>query len=115
MIDAAFVWTEEHSRRLKVKLTVQKEVSLCDQTMGVVLRVLDLSQSCLRFYLIGYQLFHITSFHKFSTLTLGGGVSHKLPFYLTPPGFQRSHPPTSLCGRVHCDEDDLPGLHTCEQ
>ena len=26
VIDAAFVWTEEHSRRLKVKLTVQKEV-----------------------------------------------------------------------------------------
>ena len=26
MIDAAFIWTEPHSRRLKVKLTVQKEV-----------------------------------------------------------------------------------------
>lgn len=27
MIDAAFVWTEPHSRRIKVKLTIQKEVS----------------------------------------------------------------------------------------
>jgi nonsense-mediated mRNA decay protein 3 len=26
MIDAGFIWTEPHSRRLKVKLTVQKEV-----------------------------------------------------------------------------------------
>jgi len=26
LVDAAFVWTEEHSRRVKVKLTIQKEV-----------------------------------------------------------------------------------------
>jgi NMD protein affecting ribosome stability and mRNA decay len=26
LIDASWVWTEPHSRRLKVKLTVQKEV-----------------------------------------------------------------------------------------
>ena len=26
LIDAGFVWTEPHSRRIKVKLTVQKEV-----------------------------------------------------------------------------------------
>jgi len=26
MIDAGFIWTEPHSKRLKVKLTVQKEV-----------------------------------------------------------------------------------------
>ena len=26
MIDASFIWTEPHSRRIKVKLTVQKEV-----------------------------------------------------------------------------------------
>ena len=26
MIDAGFIWTEPHSRRIKVKLTVQKEV-----------------------------------------------------------------------------------------
>lgn len=26
LVDAGFVWTEPHSRRLKVKLTVQKEV-----------------------------------------------------------------------------------------
>ena len=27
LVDACFVWTEEHSRRIKLKLTVQKEVS----------------------------------------------------------------------------------------
>lgn len=27
MIDAAFIWTEPHSRRIKVKLTIQKEVT----------------------------------------------------------------------------------------
>jgi nonsense-mediated mRNA decay protein 3 len=27
MVDAAFVWTEPHSRRIKVKLTIQKEVA----------------------------------------------------------------------------------------
>lgn len=26
LVDAGFVWTEPHSRRVKVKLTVQKEV-----------------------------------------------------------------------------------------
>lgn len=26
MVDAAFIWTEPHSRRLKVKITIQKEV-----------------------------------------------------------------------------------------
>ena len=26
LVDAGFIWTEPHSRRLKVKLTVQKEV-----------------------------------------------------------------------------------------
>ena len=26
LVDASFVWTEPHSRRLKVKLTIQKEV-----------------------------------------------------------------------------------------
>mmetsp|Transcript_37505 Transcript_37505/g.27258 ORF Transcript_37505/g.27258 Transcript_37505/m.27258 type:complete len:141 (+) Transcript_37505:150-572(+) len=26
MVDAAFIWTEPHSRRIKVRLTVQKEV-----------------------------------------------------------------------------------------
>lgn len=28
MVDAGFVWTEPHSRRIKVKLTVQKEVGM---------------------------------------------------------------------------------------
>lgn len=26
LVDAGFVWTEPHSRRLKVKLTIQREV-----------------------------------------------------------------------------------------
>ena len=26
LIDAQFIWTEPHSRRLKVKITVQKEI-----------------------------------------------------------------------------------------
>lgn len=26
LIDSAFIWTEPHSRRIKVKLTVEKEV-----------------------------------------------------------------------------------------
>lgn len=29
LVDAGFVWTEPHSKRLRVKLTVQKEVSGC--------------------------------------------------------------------------------------
>jgi len=28
LVDASWVWTEPHSRRLKVKLTVQKEVHM---------------------------------------------------------------------------------------
>lgn len=28
LIDAGFIWTEPHSKRLRVKLTIQKEVSL---------------------------------------------------------------------------------------
>lgn len=26
LLDAAFIWTEPHSRRIKIRLTVQKEV-----------------------------------------------------------------------------------------
>jgi nonsense-mediated mRNA decay protein 3 len=26
LVDAGFIWTEPHSRRIKVKLTIQKEV-----------------------------------------------------------------------------------------
>lgn len=29
LVDAGFVWTEPHSKRIKVKLTIQKEVSYC--------------------------------------------------------------------------------------
>lgn len=38
LIDAAWIWTEPHSRRLKLKLTVQKEVgngAVLQQAMGV--------------------------------------------------------------------------------
>jgi nonsense-mediated mRNA decay protein 3 len=38
MVDAGFIWTEPHSRRLKVKITVQKEVlngTLLQQTFVV--------------------------------------------------------------------------------
>ena len=28
LVDAGFIWTEPHSKRVKVKLTIQKEVSL---------------------------------------------------------------------------------------
>ena len=28
LVDAGFVWTEPHSKRIKVKLTVQKEVGV---------------------------------------------------------------------------------------
>jgi nonsense-mediated mRNA decay protein 3 len=27
LVDASFIWTEPHSRRIKVKLTIQKEVN----------------------------------------------------------------------------------------
>jgi len=30
LVDAAFVWTEPHSRRIKVKVTIQKEVGHSD-------------------------------------------------------------------------------------
>jgi len=29
LIDAGFIWTEPHSKRIKVKLTIQKEVVYC--------------------------------------------------------------------------------------
>lgn len=38
LVDAAFIWTEPHSRRLKTKLTVQKEVmngAILQQTFQV--------------------------------------------------------------------------------
>lgn len=36
LVDASFIWTEEHSKRIKVKVTVQKEIasgSVLQQTM----------------------------------------------------------------------------------
>lgn len=42
LVDAAFIWTEPHSRRLKVKLTIQKEVfnsTILEQAFAVELVV----------------------------------------------------------------------------
>lgn len=47
LVDAAFVWTEEHSMRVRVKLTVQKEVansSVLQQTMVVEFTIVN--QQC---------------------------------------------------------------------
>lgn len=35
LIDAGFIWTEPHSKRLRVKLTIQKEVSEPDEQGAV--------------------------------------------------------------------------------
>ena len=34
MVDAGFIWTEPHSRRVKVKITIQKEVRMLDITLN---------------------------------------------------------------------------------
>jgi len=47
LVDAAFIWTEEHSKRVRVKITVQKEVansSVLQQTMVVEFTVVN--QQC---------------------------------------------------------------------
>lgn len=44
LIDASFIWTEPHSRRIKIKLTVQKEM------FHVVLQ-----QSCIIEFIVAYQ------------------------------------------------------------
>ena len=36
LTDASFVWTEAHSKRVKVKLTIQKEVSITTNVHLVV-------------------------------------------------------------------------------
>ena len=41
LVDAGFLWTEPHSRRLKVKVTIQKEVlngAILQQTFVVEVR-----------------------------------------------------------------------------
>lgn len=54
MIDAAFIWTEPHCRRLKVKITVQKEVinsTLLQQTFVVEFVVQNLQcEECKKTY-----------------------------------------------------------------
>lgn len=54
MIDAGFIWTEPHSRRLKVKITVQKDVAggtLLQQTFVVEFVVTNLQcDDCKRTY-----------------------------------------------------------------
>jgi len=47
LVDASFIWTEEHSKRIRVKITVQKEVdnsSVLQQTMVVEFTVVN--QQC---------------------------------------------------------------------
>lgn len=47
LVDAAFIWTEENSKRLRVKITVQKEVaqsSVLQQTMVVEFQIVN--QQC---------------------------------------------------------------------
>jgi len=39
LIDANFIWTEPHSRRLKIRITVQKEVCSCDGVLSCFTRV----------------------------------------------------------------------------
>ena len=43
LIDAGFIWTEPHSKRLRVKLTIQKEVHFDDIFLCPV-EVLDLTE-----------------------------------------------------------------------
>lgn len=47
LVDASFIWTEEHSRRIRIKITVQKEIanaSVLQQTMVVEFQVVN--QQC---------------------------------------------------------------------
>jgi len=47
LVDASFIWTEEHSKRVKVKLTVQKEIasgSVLQQSMVVEFTIIN--QQC---------------------------------------------------------------------
>eukprot|EP00929_Paragymnodinium_shiwhaense_P002931 TRINITY_DN103272_c0_g1_i1.p1 TRINITY_DN103272_c0_g1~~TRINITY_DN103272_c0_g1_i1.p1 ORF type:complete len:520 (-),score=108.18 TRINITY_DN103272_c0_g1_i1:108-1667(-) len=47
LVDASFIWTEEHSKRIRVKITVQKEVaasSVLQQSMVVEFQVMN--QQC---------------------------------------------------------------------
>lgn len=37
LVDAGFIWTEPHSRRIKVKLTIQKEVKQVTMVMMMTL------------------------------------------------------------------------------
>jgi nonsense-mediated mRNA decay protein 3 len=46
LVDAGFIWTEPHSKRLKVKLTIQKEVG---------------SHRCWRLYFVLFSLFELAT------------------------------------------------------
>lgn len=46
LIDAGFIWTEPHSKRLRVKLTVQKEVSGCVSSHDVIAQSSHMSHVC---------------------------------------------------------------------
>jgi NMD protein affecting ribosome stability and mRNA decay len=41
LIDAGFIWTEPHSKRIKLKLTIQKEVRNSHKTDTASLMVVD--------------------------------------------------------------------------
>ena len=48
LIDASFIWTEPHSRRIKIKLVVQKEIqegAILEQTVPVSNQVQDVQNS----------------------------------------------------------------------
>ena len=45
MVDAGFIWTEPHSRRIKLKITVQKEVlngTLLEKTVVIEFAIQNL-------------------------------------------------------------------------
>jgi nonsense-mediated mRNA decay protein 3 len=77
LIDAAFIWTEPHSKRIKVKLTIQKEAFtdvVLQQVFAVELKV---------------ENYHCTNCHKVAAkdtweavVQLRQRVDHKRTFYL---------------------------------
>lgn len=57
LIDAAFIWTEPHSKRIKIKLVIQKEVfSHAVLQQSFVVEFYILNQVLLRIFYIFWQL-----------------------------------------------------------
>ena len=77
LIDASFIWTEPHSRRIKIKLTIQKEAFtdvVLQQVLAVELKV---------------ENYHCVNCHKVATkvsweavVQVRQRVDHKRTFYL---------------------------------